>query len=149
MARILIIALAVAFALGGLGAALGNSGGSDGSEPILLDPARKDDVDGQVTGTAADDDDNDGDGDGTAGNDGTSGGNNTAAPAAVPRGDGDATAGNDGTSGGDNTAPKAAPAPAPAPLAAGDGDSTAGNDGTSGGPAPEILERLLEGLRAR
>jgi hypothetical protein len=51
-----------------------------------------------------------GDGDSTAGDDGTSGGNNT--------GDGDNTRGNDGTSGGDNT---------------GDGDRTRGDDGTSGG----------------
>jgi len=157
MARILIIALAAAFALGGIGAAFSNSRTSTDGEPIVLDTtARKDDGDAQVAGAATDDDDDDGDGtngndgtsggnntaapaaaprgdgDSTAGNDGTSGGKNTAAPAAAPRGDGDSTAGNDGTSGGDNTG-VAKPAPAPAPVPAGDGDSTAGNDGTSGG----------------
>jgi hypothetical protein len=108
--KLAVLAVAVAIAFGGVGAALADWRGADPGPAIEVAgvDARKSEVDDDIA--FVEDDDDQGDGDKTRGNDGTSGGNNT--------GDGDRTRGNDGTSGGNNT---------------GDGDQTGGNDGTGGG----------------
>jgi hypothetical protein len=107
--RLTVSALAAVLALSGIGSILVMQHEPAGVDAVELEPAiRRQDDDGPTLQVV--DDDAEGDGDNTAGDDGTSGGNNT--------GDGDNTAGNDGTSGGNNT---------------GDGDNTAGDDGTSGG----------------
>jgi hypothetical protein len=96
MGKLAVLAVAVAFAFGGVGAALADWARSDDAgaaiELASEFDARKNDANDDVA--VAEDDDR-GDGDNTRGNDGTSGWNNT--------GDGDWTAGNDGTAGGDNT----------------------------------------------
>jgi hypothetical protein len=109
-AKILILALCVVVAIGGVGAALAD----DGDDEVgTMDPieVRKDD---SSAGTELVDDDPDddptGDGDQTRGDDGTDWGHNH---------DRDATGGDDGTDGGDNSDVPAAPAPAydaPAPV---------------------------------
>ena len=92
--RLTVSALAAVLALSGIGSILVMQHQPLNVEAVELDPAiRRQDDDGPTLQVV--DDDAEGDGDDTAGNDGTSGGNNT--------GDGDNTAGNDGTSGGNNT----------------------------------------------
>jgi hypothetical protein len=131
--RILAGSLAAVLALGGIGTVLASTYQTASVDPVEINTGvERDDSDRapQAPALAADEiaarrDDADlddglqvidvpdeptGDGDDTAGDDGTSGGDNT--------GDGDSTKGDDGTSGGNNT---------------GDGDNTRGDDGTSGG----------------
>jgi hypothetical protein len=128
--KIAVLAIALVFVSGGVGAALAdwNDPSTRGPAIDLVDvDARKDDAVDDV-GLVEDDDDS-----GDAGD-----GQNERAPQGAAQaggGDGDETAGNDGTAGGDNT--QAAPAPAPAPVAIGDGDVTAGDDGTAGGDNTE------------
>ena len=108
--KLAVLAVALAFASGGIGAALADWRSTDAGEPVVLageSDGRRDDGGPEA---AAVEEQDPGDGDRTRGDDGTNGGNNT--------GDGDRTRGNDGTAGGNNT---------------GDGDWTAGNDGTAGG----------------
>ena len=114
MGKLAVLVVAIAFASGGIGAALADWVKSDDGgaaiELVSEFDARKNDADDDVA--VAEDDDR-GDGDDTRGNDGTNGGNNT--------GDGDWTAGNDGTAGGDNTG------------VGGDGGTDTGGGGTGGG----------------
>src|SRR5687767_7674106 len=93
MGKLAVLAVALAFASGGIGAALAdwrNSDDAGAAVELVSDfDARKNDAADDVA--VAEDDDR-GDGDDTRGDDGTNGGNNT--------GDGDNTRGNDGTNGG-------------------------------------------------
>jgi hypothetical protein len=94
LGKLAVLFVAVALGAGGVGAALADWGSSSDAGAAIEFEGRQNEIhDGLAF--VDDDDDDRGDGDPTAGNDGTSGGNNT--------GDGDWTAGNDGTGGGDNT----------------------------------------------
>ena len=101
--RTAVTALGAALVLSGIGSlfVINQLPGQVGAVELLGDsddPAirRQDDDLAPLAAVDLDDDDvPSGDGDRTAGDDGTSGGNNT--------GDGDRTRGNDGTSGGNNT----------------------------------------------
>ena len=124
LGKVAVLAVALIFVSGGVGAALADwNSPAPGPAIDLVDvDARKDEPNDDGLLASEEDDDDLGGGGGAPGG-------------AAQVGDGDNTAGNDGTAGGDNT--QAAPAPAPAPIVLGDGDATAGNDQTAGGDNTE------------
>ena len=132
--KVAVLAVALIFASGGVGAALADW--SDPDVDLVDEDARKDDAVDVELAVEEEDDSNDR---------GPAGVNQ--APGA--EGDGDNTAGNDGTAGGDNTA--AAPAPAPAPVPAGAADDSAGRAAGSEPAAPQVEQaptRTVEQVRA-
>jgi hypothetical protein len=140
-ARLLVVLLASALAIGGVTAAIADDGDEEtsafeavdlrkddaGADVELVDDEQDDDPTGDRDKTRGDDDTNQGhnhDRDATGGDDGTAGGDNsdgdrTAGDDGTGLGnnhDGDATAGDDASAGGDNSEVAVAPEPAPAPV---------------------------------
>jgi hypothetical protein len=125
--KLAVLAIALVFVSGGLGAALADWNNPDPVPAMdLVDvDARKDDGTEELL-LAEEEDDED------LGNAGAGGAQNVA-PLPVPAiaGDGDATVGDDGTAGGVNT--QASPVPAPPLVAGGAGGGTPGDAAGAGG----------------